>query len=350
MKKTPAIFAGVFLLFFTILSAPLAHAVVPTPVASLNPIASKFSGSTWTNDGSFGSTVALYPASGGNLPTLSSADSAVALNVSGQNAQYIVGQTSSISGMTETTIELTMKIPSTQQYGTNSGVIFMWEGSAYTIWMQNNNCMGVNTGYTEIYGFNPSSLLGAFHTYTFVMSTFQDNTTKQRIYVDGVAQSLGMCLGNSGNVLQSNKAFGSTATYEIGIYKDRSAFPGSFSLRRAKIWLSDIGATSIQESYNSYIPPTSNALSLSSGLKTATYRTSSTLRSTVDAEGMVTFFSNGKKIAGCINIATVSKVASCTWKPALIGAVNLTSQLKAASGNLTSSVFQVLVSKRSGNR
>jgi len=272
----------------------------------------------------------------------------VALNVSGTNGQYIVGQTSSIAGMTETTVEMTMNIPSTQQYGANSGVIFMWDGSTYAIWMQNNNCMGFNTGFSEIFGFNPSSYFGSFHTYTFVMSNYADDTTKQRIYVDGVSQTLGFCLGSG--AVQSHKAFGATAAYEIGIYKNLGSYPGSFSLKRAKIWLSDIGAAAIQESYNSYLAPTSNVLSLTSGLKTAIYRSVSTLRSTVDVDGKVTFYSNGKKIPGCINVATVSKVADCSWKPSVIGPLNLTAQLKTSHGNISSTTFPVSVTKRTGLR
>ena len=54
MKKTPAVLAGVFLLFSTYLFIPVAHAAVPTPQVSLTASASKISGTAWTNDGSIG--------------------------------------------------------------------------------------------------------------------------------------------------------------------------------------------------------------------------------------------------------------------------------------------------------
>jgi hypothetical protein len=181
------------------------------------------------------------------------------------------------------------------------------------------------------------------------MSTYADNTTRQRIFIDGVAQTLGAC--QAGTISQVNKIMGSAtnATFAIGRYGS-NAFYGTFNIRKFKLWTSDIGNAAILESYNSQFPPTSHTIALTSGLSNEVYRAASTLRSSTDVDGKVTFFFNGKRIPNCINIQTVSKVANCTWRPAAIGYNNLTAQLVAAGGSLTTSTFRVFVAKRSGNR
>jgi hypothetical protein len=67
-------------------------------------------------------------------------------------------------------------------------------------------------------------------------------------------------------------------------------------------------------------------------------------------EGKVTFLFNGKRIPGCINIQTVSKIANCTWKPSAINYNYITAQLVAPGGSLTTSTFRIFVTKRTGNR
>jgi hypothetical protein len=106
----------------------------------------------------------------------------------------------------------------------------------------------------------------------------------------------------------------------------------------------------IQESYNAQFTPLSHTIALTSGLSTAIYRTASTLRSTTDVDGKVTFFSNGKRIPGCINIQTINKIANCTWKPSVINYNNITARLVAPGGSLTTSTFRIFVTKRAGLR
>jgi hypothetical protein len=67
-------------------------------------------------------------------------------------------------------------------------------------------------------------------------------------------------------------------------------------------------------------------------------------------EGKVTFFFNGKRIPGCINIQTVSKIANCTWKPSAINYNNITARIVASGGSLTTSTLRIFVTKRTGNR
>jgi hypothetical protein len=345
VKKTPAVLAGVFLLFTTYLAIPAAHAAVPNPQVSLTATPSKISGTSWTNDGSLGGSATL--SSGASTPpTYQASDTSVALNVVNNTNQYITQSLGNGSALSEVTFQMTMKIASTQSHSPY-GMILGWAGTNYDIWYQ-PGCVGFNTGGGDVYGMSTASgVLDQFHTFTFVMATAGDNTSKQKIFMDGVQQSLSLCMGT---VNQGSKSFGSSpSSYAIGRYGS-NAFYGTFNLRSFKLWTSELTTAQIQESYNSQLAPTSHTIALTSGLTTAVYRTASTLRSTTDVDGKVTFLFNGKRIPGCINIQTVSKVANCTWKPSAVSYNYITAQLVAPGGSLTTSTFKIFVTKRSDLR
>jgi hypothetical protein len=345
VKKTPAVIAGVFLLFTTYLLIPEAHAAVPNPQISLTAMASKISGTAWTNDGSLGGSSTLSTASS-PAPTYLASDSSVALNAVANTYQYITQSLGNVSALSNVTFQMNINIKTTQTHNPY-GMILGWAGTTYDIWFQ-GNCLGFNTGTSEVFGINNTANLDTYHTYTFVMSTTQDNTTKQKIFVDGVQQSLSYCFGSSST--QTAKSFGSSPSYfTIGRYGS-SNFNGTFNIRSFKLWTSELTTAQIQESYNAQLTPTSHTIALTSGLSTATYSTSSTLRSTSDVDGKVTFFFNGKRIPGCINVQTVSLVANCTWKPSAINYNYITAQLVATGGSLTTSTFRIFVNKRASNR
>lgn len=77
--------------------------------------------------------------------------------------------------------------------------------------------------------------------------------------------------------------------------------------------------------------PTITSLALSTGLKTATFRTVSTIQATLSSDGKVRFFINGKQIPGCVAVLSTSTIASCTWKPSVRGATNLTARVVGGS-------------------
>jgi hypothetical protein len=165
--------------------------------------------------------------------------------------------------------------------------------------------------------------------------------------MDGVEQSLYLCMGS---VNQGSKSFGSApSSYAIGRYGS-NGFYGTFNLRSFKLWTSELTVAQIQESYNAQFTPLSHTIALTSGLSTAVYRTASTLRSTSDVDGKVTFLFNGKRIPGCINIQTVNKIANCTWRPSAINYNNITARLVAPGGSLTTSTLRIFVTKRAGFR
>ena len=345
VKKTPAVIAGVFLLFAGYLYAPAANAAVPTPAVSLTASASKISGTAWTNDGSIGGTATLSTAAS-TAPTFQASDTSVALNAVNNTSQFITQSLGNGSALSSVTFEMNMKINSTQTHSP-AGMILGWAGTNYDIWFQ-GGCLGFNTGSSEVFGFNNTANLDTYRTYTFVMSTTQDNTTKQKIFVDGVQQSLSFCFGST--VSQATKSFGSSpSSYTIGRFGS-NAFFGTFNLRTFKLWTTDLTVAQIQESNSAQYMPASHTIALTSGLTTASYRTVSTIRSTTDIDGKVTFSVNGKRIPGCISVQTVSKIANCTWRPSVINYNYLTARLVATGGSLTTSTFRVFVNKRTGNR
>lgn len=341
LKRTSVLVTGVLFTFLGSFFLQPAVAAVPTPAVSLTASASKISGTAWTNDGSIGGTATLSTSTS-PAPTFLASDTAVALNAVAGTNQYISQSLGNGSALSNVTFEMNMKIFSTQASSPN-GMILGWEGTNYDIWYQ-PGCVGFNTGGGDIYGMSTTSgVLNEYHTFTFVMSTTQNNTSKQKIFMDGVQQTLSLC---QGTVNQTSKSFGGPpSTYTIGRYGSNT-FHGTFNLRTFKLWTSELTVSQIQESYNSTLVPTSHSVGLTTGLSTATYRSLSTIRSTVDKDGTVTFYSNGKRIAGCINLPTSSKIADCNWRPSVKNYNIISAVLTTDAGNLTSPFVRIFVNKR----
>lgn len=88
-----------------------------------------------------------------------------------------------------------------------------------------------------------------------------------------------------------------------------------------------------------------------------TYRVATNLIATVTTSGRVTFFANGKRIGGCINIPTISSssiTATCSYKPSFRGNIQISATFTpsdtsayrgSSSGRVVSSVLS-----RSGRR
>ena len=83
--------------------------------------------------------------------------------------------------------------------------------------------------------------------------------------------------------------------------------------------------------------PISSSLSLTGGSKIATYRTATSLRASVNASAKVTFYSGGKLIAGCSNVASSAGVAMCTWKPSVKGVNRLTAKVTSLDSGYSDS-------------
>jgi hypothetical protein len=88
----------------------------------------------------------------------------------------------------------------------------------------------------------------------------------------------------------------------------------------------------------------------------ATYRSNIVLTATlgtVGGDGKVTFYANGKKISGCIKKSSSGLAATCTWKPSLRGAVQISASVVPTDSSLLTSYSQpysILVTNRSTRR
>ena len=105
----------------------------------------------------------------------------------------------------------------------------------------------------------------------------------------------------------------------------------------------------------SYTAPTNTTttLGLSGDVTTIEKRKSINLTATVTVAGKVTFFSNGKRIAGCINKAAASTTAICSIKPSVLGRAMFTASFTPLNNAYLPSVssgITVNVVPRTGTR
>ena len=93
--------------------------------------------------------------------------------------------------------------------------------------------------------------------------------------------------------------------------------------------------------------PMITSMALSSGLITAIYRQTNTILVTLTSDGRVKLFVNGKSIPGCASVASISSVASCSWRPSNRGSVNLSARV---IGGTSTAQYSVGVSNRTNRR
>lgn len=83
------------------------------------------------------------------------------------------------------------------------------------------------------------------------------------------------------------------------------------------------------------------------------FRTLSPIAAATSSAGKVTFYANGKRIPGCIQISTISLVATCNWKPSVHAPATITAQFTPSDSNYlssSSSIVSARPSNRVGNR
>ncbi|CAB4537488.1 unannotated protein [freshwater metagenome] len=80
------------------------------------------------------------------------------------------------------------------------------------------------------------------------------------------------------------------------------------------------------------------SISLSSA---PTYRSTTALTATTTVAGRVTFYANNKRIPGCVNLFTVSLIATCNWRPAVHGSITISTLLVPTDSNY-SNATQIL--------
>jgi hypothetical protein len=104
-----------------------------------------------------------------------------------------------------------------------------------------------------------------------------------------------------------------------------------------------------------YVPtPATISVAMNSGGSVTNYRASTQIKATVNSDGPVSFFDNGKAIPGCKKISSSSGTALCNWKPSVQGPNLLSASVTPIdSGNYsanTSSIFAVSAVPRTTKR
>lgn len=132
----------------------------------------------------------------------------------------------------------------------------------------------------------------------------------------------------------SASGLSATTFTQNGVVIDTSTSLNNTNFRRAYLTTGSISAgpwTTVEDvlvwllkvSGNINSSVVSVQLALQSGGRTATYRTLTSLVSTVDKPSRVTFTSNGKYISGCRNILSSGGTATCNWLPSIHGAAQI---------------------------
>lgn len=104
---------------------------------------------------------------------------------------------------------------------------------------------------------------------------------------------------------------------------------------------------------NNTSTPVTASLGTQSGSLKADYRTVTPLTVTVDTQSKVTFFANGKVIAGCRNVMSSSGTATCNWKPSVHGSFKITATANPVSSSYiaaNTSAITVGVAARTNKR
>jgi hypothetical protein len=99
---------------------------------------------------------------------------------------------------------------------------------------------------------------------------------------------------------------------------------------------------------------TNVSLSVAGSPATVASRQVVTISAVSNVAGKVTFKANGKVIAGCKSVRTVSLTATCQWKSSVKGTNQLTAQIIpteiAVNEAATSSNYSITVAPRTGTR
>jgi len=165
---------------------------------------------------------------------------------SGELPQYVAqfnGQSSYISA--------TVPQINTASGGYNTVTFWMyWNGptggmpfgfNLYDLWFPSGTCFGFNTGHSDAYGINPSSLAGKW---VFVAAVFYNGpyTGNNLLYINGIPQALSQCSDSAQSGVATNNLQISGWPYGSGYY-----FSGSIA--NVQIYNTSLSANEIQSLY-----------------------------------------------------------------------------------------------------
>jgi hypothetical protein len=196
---------------------------------------------------------------------------------------------------------------------------------------------------------NNAFSLNTWALYTAVVRFGGGAGNPSKIYVNGSEVA---SLSSTDSTISNNQAPIAIGANYAGTGNYLNMTVGAFAVYSRALTAAEV-ATSYDYYSNYFNDVSSIALASSTNLNKGQ---NATLTATVGARGSVRFFSNGKRIAGCLNVpvsmATYPLTATCTWKPTTSGSLNLSARLYPSAGGVSQSVSNIAVqgARRSTNR
>lgn len=357
-KSYAAISSRVSLLVVALLATSItpfyqAHGAVTTGAQVIcdASVASNLSLSACTNTGAGGGTISLV-----GSPTRSTrGQGSIGFNLTSlsQN-QYGNGTLGSTSSVDSITVEMFLYLSSNGNlYNSSGSMLFQFANgtASYNIYHY-QHFLGFNTFNSEVYGIDATSYEDSWHHYVFVASKSSIDAS-QAIYIDGVKQNLSFVFGSSST--SSAKVFDALGNFRLmnhGYSANTWNAKGELGLLR--IYKRGLTAAEITnnfqaEAWRMNTTTSFSSLTLSNSPKKGL---TTTITATVSNPGKVRFFQSGKRIPGCVSVATTGSgpiTATCYWRPTTSGGVIISASLTPTDSSLTSSTSHA-VAVSSGRR
>jgi hypothetical protein len=211
----------------------------------------------------------------------------------------------------------------------------VWDG--YSLIINNSNGIGLAMNGQSIsatyYSTSNVFSLGTWALFTAVVQFGGGSARPSKAYVNGTEVTSG---NNSDGAVPNN-----TAPFRIGEAVQGYGQRPGMTVGAFAVYDRVLTPQEISDSYNYYLNylPESSSISLST-VTTANKGVTVMATATVGAAGKVRFLANGKRIA------------TCSWKPTVSGAIRISAMLTPTNGGLSPSlaVTNLAVTKRSNRR
>jgi len=325
-----------------VVAAPPTHqslAIAPTPIVEY--LASGYSSgtTTWTNTGSNGAT-GIGTAPTGGMTIASPPAQVVFAGKESTNSDRVtgtIGSTTSPNNIDFVSVEMWLYMDDNGSTDNAAGsMLFSW--SKPTAFNYNvyhfQDYLGFNTFANEVYGINATTLKTGWHHFVFVMNDSTTSLAGQKIYVDGVVQSL-LCRTGSCSATNSNRLFNNNGDFLL-MDNDYSSntWNAKGKLGEARIYASEVTMADAVANYD---------------LKKATYQVGTypptvTLASSASTSTStaISFTVTGNEDLNCVTLSTasgtdftytnISSITSIVQTSAKVCTINATSTATSGGG------------------
>lgn len=194
-----------------------------------------------------------------------------------------------------------------------------------------------NTPQINIYTTGKSDLRGtttiaANKWYYAAFSVDNSSTTKKlTLYLNGQAEN---------SFTSSSSLRTANTNNNLWVGDGRGAVAPNGQIAKARIYNRALTANEVKSNFEAERIQFGYTTSISISASNGVFRNTQTLSTSSVNQGRVTFYANGKRIPGCLNVSQSGSgpyVATCTWKPTLHGFNNLKAYLEPTNIRLAPS-------------